>query len=645
MKYTLKGNLHGAICADHLMPVSNTTVRLYRYVGNANEATALTAAQAKETFQHIDEKGIEAKKKHLLAETKTDKAGNYSFTIDSNKNNYNGEVVEFDVHYSKIPDYGQEDTKAPRKFKPFQVTLNVLQPRWRETNTGLVAAWNYRISHKLWCAILAWLDIWVICGIVLNCKSQQPLAGIDVTAMDDDWISDDELGTATTNAAGRFCVFYRSKDFKKTFLSPVINVETPLLPWGNGPDIYFKFSAGGSSLNQDEDPSRARKSDRENVGNCFCVRLCLDEEPREGIDAGFFGIGLNRRYNSTTNIDLATGKTTAKLNSSWNDLAFFGTMALLGTVTKKLNGNPMEYIFQYTELSNPTDPIPDPLNVASPLWNNVLPSQIANTVLGYKVVSISPYVTKNYAIHNEPNQEPVAIALDGWVTVPQEAAFIPNVNSEMIKLISENLELKPPVTTPDMQGLTPTGLKAGNSTISPPLDPAFQRNRYFVLRLKKREAGLPATEVIMGVSRPLAIFNKTYLNVPKGGSWAPNKVPQPEGVASLDLAELSSGGCSKITTTLNAKYTAACPNLGNVTLIMKGPGIPAINQQVFGPVTHSSPGEEAHGTLPFIGVPSGPAKVKDLLPCAYIVRLNVDLKMTNGEVQHHDLWDEVAFCK
>ena len=73
MKYTLKGNLHGAICADRLMPVSNTTVRLYRYIGNANDATALTAAQAKETFQVIDEKGIEAKKKHLLAETKTDK--------------------------------------------------------------------------------------------------------------------------------------------------------------------------------------------------------------------------------------------------------------------------------------------------------------------------------------------------------------------------------------------------------------------------------------------------------------------------------------------------------------------------------------------------------------------------------------------
>ena len=83
MKYTLKGNLHGVICNDHLMPVANTTVRLYRYAGNANEATALTAAQAKETFQRIDEKGIEAKKKHLLAETKTDKAGNYSFTIDS----------------------------------------------------------------------------------------------------------------------------------------------------------------------------------------------------------------------------------------------------------------------------------------------------------------------------------------------------------------------------------------------------------------------------------------------------------------------------------------------------------------------------------------------------------------------------------
>jgi hypothetical protein len=113
--------------------------------------------------------------------------------------------------------------------------------------------------------------------------------------MDDDWITDDELGTATTDASGRFCIYYRSKDFKKTFLSPVVNVETPLLPWGNGPDIYFKFAFNGNDL-PGEPSSRARQADRENVGNCLCVQLCVPlggggTNPQEPIASAWTGIG------------------------------------------------------------------------------------------------------------------------------------------------------------------------------------------------------------------------------------------------------------------------------------------------------------------------------------------------------------------
>ena len=622
MKYTLKGNLHGVICNDHLMPVANTTIRLYRYPGNANEATALTVAQAKETFQKIDEKGIDAKQKHLLAETKTDNAGNYSFVIDGTKKKYNGEVVEFDLHYSKIPDYGQKDTKEPRKFKPFQVTLNVLQPKWRETNTGLLAAWNYRISHKLWCAILAWLDIWVICGIVLNCETQQPLPGIEVIAMDDDVISDDELGKATTNSGGRFCIFYRSKDFKKTFLSPIINVETPLLPWGNGPDIYFKFAFGGSVF-YEEPPSRARDSDRENVGNCFCVRLCLKDQPSDGPGpiGYFFAIGQIRRYNSILNINPANGKTTGKPIAAWNDMAFYHNLALIGALTEKLNGQPMEYKFQYTELTNPSDPIP----VSPAAWTDVIPTQIANTVLGYRF-KLGPFEYTDLAINATGSQDPVTIA-GNWIEVPQQTSMPPgytlvlNNNGPLIKLISSTLASTPV----DMAGLV-----QGNSTTT--INP-LQKNRYFSLRMIKREAGNPATEVIAGVSRPIAIFNTKYLNVPQRGSWLPTTNSNELGVACIDLAELAtSGGCSTITNSLTAKYTAANPNLGNVALIMTGP-------HSFDPVTVTAPGEEAHGTSSYTG------NAATLPKCSYEVRISAELNLTNGEYQHDNIWDRVLFCK
>ncbi len=629
MKYTLKGNLRSVVCDDHIFPLPNTKVRLYKFAGKQTEVSVLTAAQPKETFQFIDEKAIKSRQKYLLAEAKTDGDGNYVFAFDGNKTKYNGELVEVVLHYDEIPDYGQGDQKAPRKFKPFQARLNVLQPGWKETNDGLVAKWDYRLSRRLWCLILEWLDIWVICGTVLRCESKTPVAGIEVIAMDDDIITDDELGKATTDSNGRFCIFYRSRDFKKTFLSPIINVETPLFPWGNGPDIYFKFAFGGTIFFE-ESPSRARQADRENVGNCFCVKLCLKDQPDEGDGknppAQFFAIGQIRRYNSITNINPADGKTIGKPDASWNGLAFYHNIALIGALTEKLNGNPMEYKFQYTELSSPGDPLP----AAPGAWSDVKSGEIANTVIGYgwKVIPPFSFEYRDIAINAVGSQ--ISVSFNGnWIVVPQSGSLPSgmnlalNNNGPLIKLKTGDIS----GGTVDMSGLIP-----GNSTTT--IVP-LQKNRYFALRMMKREAGNAASEVVAGVSRPLAFFNTIYKNVPQRGSWIPG-ISNEFGVASIDLDELAtSGGCSTITNTLKAKYTAANPNLGVVSLKMNGPGGP----HSFGPVVFPTPGEEAHGASAYTG------NVAVLPKCSYEVILSAELKLTDGEDQHKNIWDRVLFCK
>lgn len=628
MLYILRGNLIGVKCDDHFMPLANTIVRLYRSRANVDDATVLVTAQAKETFQLLDEKAIKAKEKYLLAETRTDESGNYTFEIDGDKSKYKGETVEFDIYYPEIPDYGQEDTSEPKNFNAFQATLNVLQPKWRETNNGLEARWNYRISNRIWCNILSILDIWLICGTVTNCETQQALAGIEVMAMDDDIISDDLLGSAVTDANGHFCVYYRSKDFKKTFLSPLINVETPLFPTGNGPDIYFRFAFGGSVFFE-EQPSRARQADRENVGNCFCVRLCLEQQPGGGNGSEpvgyFFAIGELRRYNSILNINPANGKTIGKPTASWNDLAFYNNLALVGAITEKLNGQPMEYKFQYTELANPTDPIP----VAPGAWTDVIPTQIANTVIGYGWRLTPVFEYEDIAINALGSQIPVSFN-GNWIIVPQSGTLpmgynlVLNNNGPLIKLITTTIANTPV----DMGGLIP-----GNSTTS--VNP-LQQNRYFSLRMIKREAGNSSSEVVAGVSRPLAVFNTKYLDVPQRGSWLPTTNSNELGVASIDLEELAtSGGCSTISNSLTAKYTAANPNLGAVTLGMTGPGGP----HSFAPIVFPSPGEEAHGTAAYTG------SVEALPNCSYEVRLSAELKLTNGESQHDGIWDRVLFCK
>lgn len=627
MKYTTRGTLHAVVCDEKIISVANTVVRFYRLVDQQLSAS-LASAQPKETFKILNEDEIKDKQKYLLGEAKTDANGTYSLVIDGDKKDYNGEPMEVVLYYSSVPDFGQDNKKAPKKFKSFGATINVLQPKWRETNAGLEASWRYRLSKRLWCRILSLLDIWVICGTLTDCETGKALSGIEVIAMDDDIITDDRLGSDTTDGNGQFCIFYTSRDFKKTFLSPWINVETPFFPLGNGPDVYFKYAVNGIEF-ESEDPSRGRKSDREDVDNCFCVDLCLNDQDTGGGEpvTRFFAIGEARRYNSITNINPLDGRTTGKVNAGWNELAFYHNLALVGAITEQLNGQPMEYKFQYTELSSPSDPIP----TAPGLWNDVVPSEIANTVIGYgwKFNGLN-FEFQDIAINADSSQIPVNFN-GNWIQVPQSGTLpnsfnlVLNNNGPLIKLISSKIISD----NKDMTGLVP-----GNSTTT--VHP-LQQNRYISLRMLKREVGNTVAED-GGFSRPLAVFNTMYNNVPQKGSWLPNAKSNELGVASVDLAELAAGGsCAKIDQTLNVNYTAANPNLGTVSIGMLGPGGP----HAFDPVNFTTPGEEANGSASYIP----PANVSALPNCAYRVVLSAELKMTNGEDQHNGIWDEVLFCK
>src|SRR5262249_47054611 len=95
--------------------------------------------------------------------------------------------------------------------------------------------------------------------------------GAVVRAFDVDWVQDDALGSATTDASGRFRIDYTSADFQLTPFSPLINLE-----WVAGPDVYFTATLGSTTLLQ-EARSAGRAPGRQNVGPCFCVRLCTDK--------------------------------------------------------------------------------------------------------------------------------------------------------------------------------------------------------------------------------------------------------------------------------------------------------------------------------------------------------------------------------
>lgn len=265
--YQLLGRLHGYLCDDCEKPLAGATVRLYRAVQDAG-VTALAVANPKDTFAILSDEQVQAKAPRLLAEVLVGEDGAFSVALGE-KGAYQGEALEIDVYCGTIPFKGP---KPPRPNLQFSITT--VQPMWRHGETRAQALFEYKVSARYWCAVLARLGLWVICGRLTTCSApQQPFHGATVRAFDVDWLQDDALGADVTDAAGRFTIYYTRAQFDRTIFSPAINLE-----WAGGPDVYFRVEYAGATLLA-EPPSKGRTPGRENVGHCLCVKLCTDDVP------------------------------------------------------------------------------------------------------------------------------------------------------------------------------------------------------------------------------------------------------------------------------------------------------------------------------------------------------------------------------
>jgi hypothetical protein len=620
MKHVIKGNLCGLLCDECTEPIYPAMVLLYLpYQKDLVIENAV--ASTKDTFRLVSEEEKKNRSKLLIAKAQTDEKGNFEFSVDAK---YSKTAFDIDFECGNVP---RTPPRPPRE-NPLQFHLTTFYPQWainQKTDTNYYR-WEYCLPAKWWCHIRGfYFDAWVICGHLYTCGTKQPIPGVKVTAWDADFLTDDNLGSAITDAAGHFRIDYTSRDFRKTFLSPLINVETdPGLPlsFQSGPDVYFKYEYSGVSIQGETSANR-----RNNVGYCLCVELCLKDivVTPPGIPASFTKIGHNGNHfinevvaNGNPNvIGFATGKTPS-------DQAFYSCIKLRGNLAQKLNGIPLEYSFETIETNGPGGP-----EIGT--WKKVTSPQMCEAEIGtfftftgdpLNPIAVIPYRVGNVSGGVDP---------DGWIAVPQDSNFAPNVNGVLLNLNTSSL---------NSANLSMAGLVQGQSTTT---RAALQSNRFFKIRMVKRQVGNPASEVIAGVSNSVAIFNTTYESVPKFGSWMP-QTRNELGVACLNIQELigSGGGtgCTPITNALHVNYTAANPNMGVVTLTLYGPGGPYSIQNV----SPTSAVAETYGTATELhtGVL---VPVASLNKCAYTAILSVELKLTNGEGQHDNIEDWLSFCK
>lgn len=626
MHYIFKGRLCGYICPQCPEPLSDVVIRLYR--ATQPNVTALAVAHPKETFAILSAEDVAGKAGRLIAEAKSDAQGNFVFELGEAQK-YGGEVFEVDVYCGTVP-------RRPPGPRPVQFSITTLQPQWRQTERGVIAAWEYCLPHRYWCAVRARFDAWTICGRITVCDTQQAVMGVRVFAFDVDWLQDDPLGSAVTDATGQFRIDYTSAAFRRTPFSPLLNLE-----WTGGPDVYFRVEAADGTPLLVEAPAQGRTPGRENIGHCFCVDLCLKEPPRQNLPTIplFTNVGQYRvdpMYNDFT----AGGLTTA------GNYAFTDTIPLIGILPDGQVMTDMEYRFRIAEYDAAAVVLGPVMNVEASMVSATLIGKLQywawNSFLSVWEIKAADYWVNNPgAIVNipQPGGPPLVVSVNkevepgGWIKVPRnnglfpggEGRFVPQgglINLITTQFIDEHFDLTVP----------PPGTAAGASV------PVGKKSRAHTFKLffEAREIGalalLPGSNALDKI-----VFSNTHYTYTRHPTWA-GSTPTTRGVVSLDIGELAApgAGCGKLTNELHALFTVYHPFMDSARIYFEGnPILPADLPLVI-------VGGEA------VSVAGGHLfNITALDPCAYILWLEATLNLTSGwgRISGATVWDHIAFCK
>jgi hypothetical protein len=621
--YVFKGRLCGYICPECPEPLSNVRVRLYR-PADAKQVSALAAAEPKETFALLSDREAKAKQSSLIAEVDTDEQG--AFEVDLDKKNYDGGAFEIDVYCGTVP----HQIPPRKKPKPLQFSITTLQPQWRETDQGLVAAWEYCIPERYWCGIRGRFGAWTICGHVTVCKTDVPVAGVKVIALDRDWLQDDPLGTALTDASGHFRIDYPSDRFKKTPF-PGIDIE-----WFGGPDLYFHIETPSGTPLLTEPPSKGRTPGRENVGPCVCVDLCLDQDqpPPPVVPIPLFtNVGAYE-------VDPVAGDFTADGTTTSGNMAFTGTIPLIGILPNGDAPDAEQYRFRVAAFPGPG------------AYSDVVTGMIPPTPIGkleYFAFELGAWTLKSapYWVNNPgavvtipqdvgpalTTSVNVDVGANGWINVPRDHELWIHGHG-----MFKHQELLAYLDTTQLSNqvfdlTTPApGLKAGDSV--PPGKKAAKPTYRILFEARKTPSNVAIGSNTLD---KIAISNTSYSYI-RHPEWAGGPVTA-HSVVSLDIGELiapGASGCDKLTNHVHALFTAYNPYLGSVEVYFEGnPPLPAaINPPIAG-------GEAASGS------PGHDFNISGLPPCAYILWLQATAQLTSGYglISGATIWDHIAFCK
>lgn len=607
MKNIFKGSLKGYVCEDCIEFISGVEVLIYLPYRKETR-TADVVTNAKEVFHFVSKDEAKQRQELLIGRAKTDAKGNFEFAIDER---HLSSDIDIDFICGTVP---PKFPKPKRDEIPqFHLTTLSMRTELEKQNKDQNYRWEYAIAYKWWCYIRGhYFDSWVICGHLMNCKTGKPIANAKVTAMDADFLTDDNLGSDTTDANGHFRIDYTSVDFKKTFLSPWINVETDpnFLSFQSGPDVYFKAELSGTTL-VNETKADARK----NVGYCLCVNLCSEinviDTGVQDFPSAWTGIGT--AFSSSFGLGIHDFDANGFAGSSKNVL--FRTIRLTGQAAlKSAAGNPIEYRFRISDTTAP---------------NNSAPLAEANFT---KIIGVHSGLFATSTVSKLSRKIPIfdhdIIYVDsaqsdfdaeGWFDVNHaiERALVTNgftlADLPLYNIIEEDtlisLNTAALTTAPDV----PASLSAGQ-----PIPPADEIPlEKFAIRFEIREV----------IDKPSNNFAAVQGNGKTLNSAVMNNNPIHRRLVIKELEE--STLCNPINGTIHAKYSLYHPYLASGSLHLNNNSL-TVNRDISDTIIDTTLIKRINDNSKLNNPPS------DMTRCTYILKLYSSTRKHDGDIGDSD---------
>lgn len=627
MSFILRGNICGYLCADCREPLVGSIIRFYQVENLQINSTI----NPKNTLQVLDKKSVAAKAKLLIGEAEIAENGDYKVVLKEDYDAYEKPIM-VDILSSSVPH------QKSNKKDSVQFSLAIIQPEWQESGNDLIFRWTYCITARFWCYIRSLFDAWVICGKIVSCEDEKsPVAGVKVTAFDADWIDDDELGSSVTDAQGHFRIDYTSQDFKQTFLSPIINVETPFPPYNSGPDVYFKIEAAGGQMIYEETRPDGQKRGRSNIGNCFCVDLCVDVSPTPTRPPASAWTGIGTNFTIPIGVDLNdfdTAGYAGSLKYGFTRNIRLTGQAAISTLNGYAVGNSIEYRFLVSDTVTGVNGGADVPAANFTKIVGVTTGLFVRTKIGQMWFFKTGFPLKVVDIYAEQAD----LDAEGWL----------DVKKSVLRTFTDRADLNPAdLSDPAWNWVDTDGLMAINTAeLTVNNDMPTVSNSGDIVPVSQRK-DIEKIAIRFEIREVINKATNTFNLLPGSGqtlnAMVVNNTP---ALIRFDIVQLLSNHCGTLSGNVDVAYTVHHPHLEDVNLHLRS-NSNTINTNLTDsdlPLSNNTDDSNSfnqlnNSSLSITGTPNN----VNLITCAYIMTLRVKRRLHTGDNHVSAANPQIAF--